>query len=348
VAGGERLWIMVDVETSGPSYARHSLVELGAAVGSRARGTIDTFGALLRPTSAHVVQSRRAFEAASERGEPPAEAMARFLAWARPHLEARATFVARPASFDWPWIVHYAWTFLGENPFGFKAVCASSWFEARGERFRVDLPHVAERDAQIQLEHFLTRGLAARRRRRRPGPPAPPPRPGRPARAAPFRAATRYDRRPMDAPETAPLDDATRERVRASFARQGLLRTLRAELTLVERGRVDIRLPFSPEASQQHGYLHAAATSAVADSACGYAALTRMPPGSEVLSVEFKVNLLAPAAGAWFLASARVVRAGRTLTVTAADVFAHAGEGGAGKLVAVMTATMMRVEGAGA
>jgi hypothetical protein len=84
--------------------------------------------------------------------------MARFAAWARPHLNARATFVARPAAFDWPWIVYYAWTHLGENPFGFKAVCASSWFEARGKRFQVELPHQAVRDAEIQLEHFLTYG----------------------------------------------------------------------------------------------------------------------------------------------------------------------------------------------
>ena len=145
-----------------------------------------------------------------------------------------------------------------------------------------------------------------------------------------------------NAPDT---DDAAFERVRASFARQGLLRTLRAELAIVERGRVDIRMPFSAEASQQHGFLHAAATSAIADSACGYAALSTMPPGSEVLTVEFKVNLLAPAAGDWFVASGRVVRSGRTITVASADVFAHAGEGGPGELVATMMGTMIRVDG---
>src|SRR5687767_5340888 len=97
-------------------------------------------------------------------------------------------------------------------------------------------------------------------------------------------------------------DERAFERVRASFARQGMMRTLGAELTLVERGRVDIRLPYSDAASQQHGYLHAAATAAIADSACGYAALTTMPEGSDVLTIEFKVNLLAPAAGEWFVA----------------------------------------------
>ena len=154
----DHLWIMVDLETSGPIYGHHSLVELGAALGSRERGTIDRFSALIEPTSEHVEQSRRTFARAKEHGEPPREAMARFATWAKPHIDDRATFIARPAAFDWPWIVFYAWTFLGENPFGFKAVCASSWFEARGKRFRVELPHVAVEDAAIQLEHFFAHG----------------------------------------------------------------------------------------------------------------------------------------------------------------------------------------------
>jgi uncharacterized protein (TIGR00369 family) len=138
--------------------------------------------------------------------------------------------------------------------------------------------------------------------------------------------------------------DATVERVRASFARQSMMRTLGAELVLVERGRVDIRMPFCAAAAQQNGYLHAAATAAIADSACGYASLTQMPPESEVLTIEFKINLLAPAAGAWFVASGRVVRPGRTITVASAEVFAHQGEGGAGKLIAIMMATTIRVD----
>jgi hypothetical protein len=156
--GEDRVWIMVDVETSGPAYGEHSLLEIGAAVGSRARGTFDRFSALLRPVSDRVVQSRRTFRDASERGESPAVVMARLAAWAAPYTEARATFIARPAAFDWPWIVHYAWTYLGANPFGFKAVCASSWFDAIGKRFRVELPHVAADDAEIQLRHFLEHG----------------------------------------------------------------------------------------------------------------------------------------------------------------------------------------------
>ncbi len=154
----DRLWIMVDVETTGPNYGQHSLIELGAAVGSRARGTLAEFSALIKPTSNTVIQSRNTFRRAAEHGEAPEHAVKRFAAWTKPYLDQRASFVARPASFDWPWIVHYAWTFLGDNPFGFKAVCASSWFEARGKQFRVELPHVAADDARIQLDHFLAGG----------------------------------------------------------------------------------------------------------------------------------------------------------------------------------------------
>lgn len=151
----DALWIMVDVETTGPVIGRHSMTELGAAVGSKARGPVGSFEAVIRPVSDEVVTSRESFDRAVREGIPPAEAMRRFADWCRPHLDARARFVARPAAFDWPWIVFYAWTHLGENPFGFKAVCASSWFEARGRRFHVELPHVAVRDAEIQLRHFL-------------------------------------------------------------------------------------------------------------------------------------------------------------------------------------------------
>jgi hypothetical protein len=134
------------------------MTELGAAVGSRERGVIDRFEALIKPVGAEALTSRESFARALAGGEEPALAMARFAAWARPHLDARASFVARPAAFDWPWVVFYAWTFLGENPFGFKALCASSWFEARGKRFRVSLPHVAVEDAEIQLRHFVAEG----------------------------------------------------------------------------------------------------------------------------------------------------------------------------------------------
>lgn len=151
----EALWIMVDVETSGPVYGRHSLLELGAAYGSRERGVLDRFEVLLMPSSDEVVTSRHTFARAKAQGLPPADAMRRFADWCSPRRTAGAEFIARPAAFDWPWIVHYAWTYLGENPFGFNAVCASAWMRAQGKRFAVQLPHVAVDDAEIQLRYFL-------------------------------------------------------------------------------------------------------------------------------------------------------------------------------------------------
>jgi uncharacterized protein (TIGR00369 family) len=131
------------------------------------------------------------------------------------------------------------------------------------------------------------------------------------------------------------------EEVRASFERQRVMELLGASLARVEPGAVDVTLPFREDLTQQNGYLHAGVVTTVADSACGYAAYTLMPPGSEVLSVEFKVNLLSPAAGGAFLAEARVVRPGRTLTVVRCDVFAL--RGGERRAVALMVATMIRV-----
>jgi uncharacterized protein (TIGR00369 family) len=131
------------------------------------------------------------------------------------------------------------------------------------------------------------------------------------------------------------------ERVRRSFSKQAFMSTLGAELTAVVQGGVEIRLPFSPNLTQQNGYLHAAAIAAVLDSACGYAALTMAPDDKEVLTVELKVNLLSPAGGELFVARAQVKKAGRTLTVCTADAFAT--KGGNEKLVATMLATIMAV-----
>jgi uncharacterized protein (TIGR00369 family) len=131
------------------------------------------------------------------------------------------------------------------------------------------------------------------------------------------------------------------ERVRESFARQGLMATLGARLARVQPGEVDVELSFEERLTQQHGYLHAAALTAVLDSACGYAALTLMPEEAAVLTVEYKVNLLAPAAGERFLARGRVVRAGRTLTVCRGDAVAFVGDDE--RHVVTMTATMMAV-----
>jgi uncharacterized protein (TIGR00369 family) len=124
--------------------------------------------------------------------------------------------------------------------------------------------------------------------------------------------------------------------VRESFARQSFMRTLGAELLRIAPGEVDISLSWRNDFGQQSGVLHAGVLASIADSACGYAALTLMPEGSDVVSVEFKLNLVAPAKGSAFVARGRVVRGGKTITATAADVFADE------TLVATMLATMMR------
>jgi len=111
------------------------------------------------------------------------------------------------------------------------------------------------------------------------------------------------------------------EEIKRSFAKQTIMGLIGAELTRVEPGIVEITLPYRADLAQQHGYLHAGIVTTIADSACGYAAYSLMPPKSEVLSVEFKVNLLRPAKGEMFLASAEVVKSGKTLTVVRADVF---------------------------
>ena len=109
--------------------------------------------------------------------------------------------------------------------------------------------------------------------------------------------------------------------IERSFAKQTIMGLIGAELTRVEPGLVEITLPYRPDLAQQHGYLHAGIVTTIADSACGYAAYSLMPPDSEVLSVEFKVNMLRPAKGETFSALAEVVKSGKTLTVVRADVF---------------------------
>jgi uncharacterized protein (TIGR00369 family) len=129
-------------------------------------------------------------------------------------------------------------------------------------------------------------------------------------------------------------------RVRASFDRQQAMSTLGAELVDVADGRVVIALPIAPRLSQQHGYLHAGVVVAALDSACGYAALTRMGDDAEVLTVELKVNLLAPVAGDRLVAEGEVLRAGRTLTVCRGEAYAESADGRVH--VATMLATMVR------
>ena len=117
-----------------------------------------------------------------------------------------------------------------------------------------------------------------------------------------------------------PQDPEFRARVTTSFSRQAFMGTIGASLELVEPGEVHIALPFSKQLAQQHGYLHAGVTTAIADSANGYAALTLAPPEAEVLAVEFKINLMAPASAPRFLARGRVLRPGRRLSVCLAEV----------------------------
>ena len=128
-----------------------------------------------------------------------------------------------------------------------------------------------------------------------------------------------------------------------SFDRQRAMATIGARLGRVAAGEVDIELPFRDDLTQQHGFLHAGILGAVLDSACGYAAYSLMPPDAAVLSIEFKVNLLAPARGELVIARGRVKKAGRTIMVCDADAFAVTG--GVEKLVASMTGTMMVVTG---
>ncbi len=133
------------------------------------------------------------------------------------------------------------------------------------------------------------------------------------------------------------------ERVRRSFAKQGLMTTLGATMDNVSPGAVEISLHPQPSISQQHGFIHAGAISAIADSAAGYAALSVMPAGRGVLTTEFKINFVAPAVGDRICARGKVVKAGRSLTLAQTEVFAESG--GQEKLVALLTATLMSVEG---
>ncbi len=140
-----------------------------------------------------------------------------------------------------------------------------------------------------------------------------------------------------------PAHDAE-ERVRASFARQKVMATIGAELTLVTPGTVEIEMPYSEVLTQQHGFLHAGIISTALDSACGYAAYSLMPDGAGVLTIEFKVNLLSPGRGERFLFRGSVTKPGRTIVVADGQAYAFAADGEA-RLIATMTGTMMTVLG---
>ncbi len=132
------------------------------------------------------------------------------------------------------------------------------------------------------------------------------------------------------------------EEGRAAFARQAIMTTMGARLVGIAPGKVEIELDFREDLTQHHGYLHAGVVTTIVDSACGFAAFTLMPPDSGVLTVEYKVNFVSPARGTRFLASGRVIRPGRTLTLCTGEVTAI--DGDEMRLVAVMQATMFRLQ----
>jgi uncharacterized protein (TIGR00369 family) len=131
--------------------------------------------------------------------------------------------------------------------------------------------------------------------------------------------------------------------VRESFARQSVMATIGARLTRIAPGELSIELAFRQDLTQQDGFVHAGIVATILDSACGYAAMTLVPAGARVLTVEFKANFLAPARGERVVARASVVRSGRTLTVSQADAFAVAAE--KETLVATMLGTIMTLPG---
>lgn len=142
-----------------------------------------------------------------------------------------------------------------------------------------------------------------------------------------------------------PQDPDFEARVRESFARQRVMQTLGVRLVHVAPAEVDLAMPFQPELTQQNGFLHAGIVTTVMDSACGYAAFTLMPKGSDVLAVEFKVNLLAPARGEELIARGRVLRQGRTLSVVCGEALARLSDDE--KHVAQMQGTMFCVSARG-
>ena len=138
-----------------------------------------------------------------------------------------------------------------------------------------------------------------------------------------------------------PRNPLYEQRVRESFALQGVMHHMGAQLGLITPGAVDIELAWAKELTQQHGFLHAGVVSAALDSACGYAAFTLMVPEAEVLTIEFKINLLAPAQGERFRMEGRVLKPGRTITVC--EGRAYAWHDGSEKLIATMSCSLMAI-----
>lgn len=147
----------------------------------------------------------------------------------------------------------------------------------------------------------------------------------------------------MTVPRFEPKDPDYAQRVRASFARQGAMNTIGATLVAVEPGRVVIELPWAQALTQQHGFLHAGMVATAMDTACGYAGFSLMPADAAVLTIEYKINLLAPAKGQRFRMEADVVKPGRTISVV--EGIAYAIDEGREKVIATMNATLMAIFG---
>ena len=139
--------------------------------------------------------------------------------------------------------------------------------------------------------------------------------------------------------------DDTRTRIRDSFAKQSAMELIHAEIPVIEEGRAEIEIPHWDGVLQQHGFVHGGVVGMIADSAAGYAAMTVVPEGTSVLTVEYKINMVAPANGDKIVAKGSVLRAGRTLILTKADVYAV--KDGTETLCAVMQQTIMAMHGKG-
>ena len=142
-----------------------------------------------------------------------------------------------------------------------------------------------------------------------------------------------------------PHDAQYAQRTRDSFARQPAMATLGVSLEEIAPGRVVLAMPHRADLTQQHGFVHAGVIAAALDSACGYAAYTLMPAEAGVLTIEFKINLLAPARGPLLRFEGRVTKAGRTISVVDGQAFQQEAAGTERKLVATLTATVMTVTG---
>ena len=135
---------------------------------------------------------------------------------------------------------------------------------------------------------------------------------------------------------------AVEDKIRLSFGKQNMMQTLGAEIESVSDGEVVITAPILPGSRQQHGVAHAALSFAIGDTAAGYAALTKMPEDSEVMTAEMKINLLAPGDGDLLRATGKVIKPGRRLVIVTAEV--HSVKNGQEKLTAILQGTMVPVK----